>query len=98
MAEADTRDAETVIAEIEAEFRTACKATRKFLAFYSADDAHARIAEWLPRYVEWVTESEPFAASYRRVSSEFPGQMDRLDKLLLPIAREFSSENFMDRD
>ena len=98
MAEADTRDAEAVIAELEAEFRMACKAARKFMAFYGAEDSPTRIAEWLPRYVEWVTESEPFAASYRRISSEFPGQMDRVYKLLLPIAREFSSKNFMERD
>ena len=38
MAEADTRDAEAVIAEIEAEFRMACKAARKFMAFYGAED------------------------------------------------------------
>ena len=84
MAEADTRDAEAVIAEIEAEFRMACKAARKFMALYGAEDTPTRIAE--------------FAASYRRISSEFPGQMDRLYKLLLPIAREFSSKNFMERD
>jgi hypothetical protein len=74
LAEADIRDAETVMAGIEAEFRMALKATRKFMAFYSAEDQTTRIGEGLPRYVEWVTESEPFAASYRRISSDFPEQ------------------------
>jgi hypothetical protein len=90
MAEADTRDAETVMAEIEAEFRRALKATRKFQAFYTAERDHTqRTAEWVRQFGEWVMESEPFGASYRRISSEFPGQMDRLHKLLLPIYREF---------
>ena len=76
MAEADTRDAETVLAEIEAEFRRALKANRKFMAFHTAERDHTRrTAEWVPRFGEWVTEVEPFAASYRRISSESPGQM-----------------------
>jgi hypothetical protein len=90
MAKADTRDAKTMMAEIKAEFRRALKATRKFQAFFTAERDHTRrAAEWIHGFGEWATESEPFAASYRRISSEFPDQMDRLHKLLLPIYREF---------
>jgi len=49
MAEADTRDAETVLAEIGAEFRRAFKATRKFMGFYTAERGHA---EWISRFWE----------------------------------------------
>jgi hypothetical protein len=94
MAEADTRDAETVLGGIEAEFRRALKGTRKFMAFHTAERDHTRrAAEFIRRFGEWVTEVEPFAASYRRISSEFPGQMDRLHKLLLPIQREFDTRD-----
>ena len=87
--DAARRDAETMMAEIEAEFRRACEATHKFMAYYTAKNNHPPIAEYLRRYGEWLTESQPFAASYRRISSEFPELMDRLHKLLLPIQREF---------
>jgi hypothetical protein len=97
MADADTRDAETVMGGIEAEFRRALKGTRKFMAFHTAERDHTRrAAEFIRRFGEWVTEVEPFAASYRRISSEFPGQMDRLHKLLLPIQREFDTRDAPD--
>ena len=31
---------------------------------------------------------QPTAASYRRISTAFPGYMDRLQELLLPVLRE----------
>ena len=61
MAKADTRDAKTMMAEIKAEFRRALKATRKFQAFFTAERDHTRrAAEWIHRFGEWATESEPF--------------------------------------
>jgi hypothetical protein len=35
-----------------------------------------------------VAASEPWAASYQRIRSEFPDLMDQLHALLLPIQRE----------
>jgi len=83
----DTRDAETIMATVEVEFRSACKAQRNFLTWYN-NTQHASFAEKVRRYSEMVTESEPWAASYRRISLEFPHLMDRLHDLLRPIQAE----------
>jgi len=42
----------------------------------------------LQRYSEMVAVSEPWAAGYQRIRSEFPDLMDQLHALLLPIQRE----------
>jgi hypothetical protein len=88
----DTRDAETIMASVEAEFRRACKAQQDFLTWYNHEH-HASFAEKMRRYGEMVTESEPWAASYRRISLEFPHLMDRLHALLLPIQVEIDQSD-----
>ena len=63
MRELDTRDANTLMAEVSAEFRRACEAQRDFLDWYRTPH-EATFAEWLRRYSETVAECEPWAASY----------------------------------
>jgi hypothetical protein len=87
----DTRDAETILASVESEFRRACEAQRDFLV-WRANSPEAAFAESLRRYGEMVSKSEPWAASYRRISSAFPHLMDQVHELLLPIQREIFGE------
>ena len=87
MRELDTRDANTLMTEVAAEFRRACVAHREFLDWYRTPH-EATFAEWLRRYSEMVAECEPWAASYERIRSRFPDRMDLLHALLLPIQRE----------
>src|SRR5437588_8208931 len=53
MRELDTRDANTLMAEVAAEFRRACEAQRDFLDWYRTPH-EATFAEWLRRYSEMV--------------------------------------------
>jgi hypothetical protein len=85
------RDAETIMAEVEEEFRRACEAQRSFMD-WCRKSHDAPFAEWLGRYGEMSTESEPWAASYQRIRSEYPQLMDRLHKILLPIQRNIFKE------
>jgi|SRR5437763_9656556 len=87
MRELDTRDANTLMAEVSAEFRRACEAQRDFLDWYQTPH-EATFAEWLRRYSEMVAGAEPWAASYERIRSKFPHKMDQLHALLLPIQQE----------
>jgi hypothetical protein len=92
MREVDTRDANTLMMEVAAEFRRACQAQRRFLEWYGNSDETTPFAERLRRYGEMVAESEPWAASYERIRSRFPDKMDQLHALLLPIQREIFGE------
>jgi hypothetical protein len=83
----DTRDADTIMASVESEFRRACKAQRDFLIWYNRKH-DAPFTEKMQRYGQMVTESQQWAASYRRISLQFPHLMDRLHALLLPIQAE----------
>jgi hypothetical protein len=83
----DTRDAETIMASVESEFRRACEAQRDFLDWRKKSH-EATFAEWLQHYCEMIAESKPWAASYQRIHSEFPHLMDRLHTLLSPIQHE----------
>jgi hypothetical protein len=83
----DTRDAETIMASVESEFRRAREAQRNFLDWRKKSH-EATFVEWLQHYSEMVAASEPWAASYQRIRSEFPDLMDQLHALLLPIQRE----------
>ena len=87
MTSADTRDAETILSQVEAEFRRACEAQRDFLDWYGSR-LEASFSESLHRYSETIEAGEQWAASYRRVSTEFPAYMDRLHTLLRPIQHE----------
>jgi len=84
MTDHDNRDAETIMRAVADEFRRACEAQRDFLAWYSQDQ-DVPFVERLRRYSEMVAASEPWADSYRRISTRFPQYMDRLHELLLPI-------------
>jgi hypothetical protein len=83
----DERDAESILLTIESEFRRALEAEQTFMA-WRRDTPNAPFAERLRRYAAWAEASQPFAASYRRISTAFPGYMDRLQELLLPVLRE----------
>jgi hypothetical protein len=83
----DERGAETIFLTIEAEFRRALEAEQAFMA-WRRDTPNAAFAERPRRYAAWAEASAPFAASYRRISTAFPGYMDRLHALLLPVQRE----------
>jgi hypothetical protein len=83
----DERDAESILLTIESEFRRTLEAEQTFMA-WRRDTPNAPFAERLRRYAAWAEASEPFAASYRRISTAFPGYMDRLHELLLPVLRE----------
>jgi hypothetical protein len=83
----DERDAESIFLTIEAEFRRALEAEQSFMA-WRRGTPNAPFADRLRRYAAWADASEPFAASYRRISTVFPGYMDRLHELLLPVQRE----------
>jgi hypothetical protein len=83
----DERDAEAILLTIEEEFRRALQAERTFAA-WRRENPDAGIAEQLKMFAGWIEASEPYAASYRRISREFPHKMDRLHSLLLPVQRE----------
>src|SRR5580700_1286207 len=83
----DQRDAESIFLTIESEFRRTLEAEQAFMA-WRRDTPNAPFAERLRRYAAWAEASQPFAASYRRISTAFPGYMDRLQELLLPVLRE----------
>jgi hypothetical protein len=83
----DERDAESILSTIESEFRRTLEAEQTFMA-WRRDTPNAPFAERLRRYAAWAEASEPFAASYRRISTAFRGYMDRLQELLLPVLRE----------
>jgi len=87
MAGTDQCDAETELSKAEAEFRRACEAQRDFLTWYGSR-FEVPFAESLSRYSEAIAAGEPWAASYRRISKEFPSYMDRLHANLLPIQHE----------
>jgi hypothetical protein len=87
MASADPCDDEVELLKVEAEFRRACEAQRDFLAWYSSR-FEVPFAESLSRYSEAIEAGEPWAASYRRISKEFPTYMERLHANLLPIQHE----------
>jgi len=78
----DERDAESIFLTIESEFRRTLEAEQTFMA-WRRDTPNAPFAERLRRYAAWAEASQPFAASYRRISTAFPGYMDRLQELLL---------------
>jgi hypothetical protein len=80
----DERDAESVLLTIGSEFRRTLEAEQVFMA-WRRDTPNAPFAERLRRYAAWAEASQPFAASYRRISTAFPGSMDRLHELLLPL-------------
>jgi hypothetical protein len=83
----DERDAESILSTIESEFRRTLEAEQNFMA-WRRDTPNAPFAERLRRYAAWAEASGPFAVSYRRISTAFPGHMDRLHELLLPVLRE----------
>jgi hypothetical protein len=83
----DERDAESILLTIESEFRRTLEAEQTFMA-WRRDTPNAPFAERLRQYAAWAEASEPFAASYRRISTAFPDYMDRLHELLLPVQRE----------
>jgi hypothetical protein len=87
MASADSSDAEAELSKAEVEFRRACEAQRDFLAWYSSR-FEVPFAESLSRYSEAIEAGEPWAASYRRITREFPTYMERLHANLLPIQHE----------
>jgi len=87
MPSADTRDPETILSHVGPEFRRACEAQRDFLDWYGSR-LEASFSESLHRYSEMIEAGEQWAASYRRVSAEFPTHIDRLHTLLRPIQHE----------
>ncbi len=87
MSSRDERNAESIFLTIESEFRRTLEAEKAFMA-WRRDTPNAPFAERLQRYADWAEASEPFAASYRRISTAFPDDMDRLHELLLPVLRE----------
>jgi hypothetical protein len=86
-ASAETRDVESILLTIESEFRRTLEAEQTFMA-WRRDTPNAPFAERLRRYADWAEASQGFAASYRQISTAFPGYMDRLHELLLPVLRE----------
>jgi hypothetical protein len=87
MPSADTRDAETILSQVGPEFRRACEAQREFFDWYGSR-LEASFSESLHRFSEMIEAGEQWAASYRRVSAEFPTHTDRLHTLLRPIQHE----------
>lgn len=87
MADEDTRSADTILLSVQSEFRRACQVQQDFLAWYCSR-SEVPFAESLRRYSEMIQASEQWAASYRRISKEFPDHLDQLNALLLPIQQE----------
>jgi hypothetical protein len=83
----DERDAESILLTIESEFRRTLVAEQAFMA-WRRETPNAPFAERLRGYADWAEASQGFAASYRQISTAFPGYMDRLHELLLPVLRE----------
>jgi hypothetical protein len=83
----DERDAETILLTIESDFRRALDAEQTYVA-WRHDNPNAPFANQLQMYAGWIEASEPYAAGYRRISTAFPGYMDRLHELLLPVQHE----------
>ena len=60
MTQQDTRDADTILATIEAEARAAWQAELDFFE-WRADHESTMSAEFFRRYAEWVERCEPYA-------------------------------------
>jgi hypothetical protein len=83
----DDRAVEQILAEIGNQARAAFNAELDF-AEWRADHEHHDFPGMTKRYGQWVQASEPFARSCARIASEFPGHMERLEEIVLPIQRE----------
>ena len=79
-----------LLRELPDQFRVAMEAEVEFREWYTAE--FRPITDYLPRFADFVEASEPYAQAYREISAEFPGAIQRVNELLLPIQQEYFSE------